>query len=297
MQQNLEKLTYGQMRDLLESNDNTRIKGYISKELAILRGSPFELLSHMSGAPLRLDEMRLLIAGRGEAHPIINLTQFDVCAGDLVFVSGGSIAQTKGASPDVSAIGMSCTDELLSLAFDGRLPTILKRPQLSFVIHPSPPEHQFIESLHTLLWQAVHDKDMSPQVVLGLVSVIITYVDHLYSLNQKAQSANISHEQEVFNRFIALVNQYGAQEHQLPFYAGKVFLSQRYLGALIKKVSGKTAKEWIDNKIIMEAKIMLKHSDLPVNQIARRLNFLNYSFFSRYFRRLTAMSPQEFRDS
>lgn len=293
----LQQLTYAQMRDLIESNDSKQIKGYISEGLAMLQGSPFELLSHIPNTPFRFDEMRLLIPGQGEVHPIINLRQFDVHAGDLVFVSGGSIAQPRDASPDVQAKGMSCTNELLALAFDGRLPTILKLPQLSFVLHLTDAQRQFIEALHTLLWQAVHDKEMSPQVVLRLVGAIMTYVDHLYSLSEAKHIANRSHEEEIFDRFIALVNKYGAREHQLPFYADKIFLSQRYLGAIVSKVSGKTAKEWIDNAIIMEAKVMLKHTDMPVNRIADELSFDNYSFFSRYFRRLTGMSPQEYRES
>lgn len=293
----LHQLTYAQMRDLIESNDSKQIKGYISEGLAMLKGSPFELLSHIPNAPFRFDEMRLLIPGQGEVHPIINLRQFDVHAGDLVFVSGGSIAQPRDVGSDVQTKGMSCTNELLALAFDGRLPPILKRPQLSFVLHLTDSQRQFIETLHSLLWQAVHDKEMSPQVVLRLVSVIMTYVDHLYSLSEAKHIANRSHEEEIFDRFIALVNQYGAREHQLPFYADKICLSQRYLGAIINKVSGKTAKEWIDNAIIIEAKVMLKHSDMPVNRIADELNFYNYSFFSRYFRRLTGMSPQEYRES
>lgn len=293
----LQHLTYAQMRDLIESNDSSQVKGYISESLAMLKGSPFEMLSHMSSGPLRFDEMRLLIAGRGEAHPIVNLRQYDVHSGDLIFVSGGSIAQMSAASPDVQAKGMSCTNELLALAFDSRLPTILKRPQLSFVLHLTDQQRQFMETLHTLLWQAVHDKDMSPQVALRLVSAMVTYVDHLYSLSEKQHTAMRSHEEEIFDRFMALVNQYGSREHKLEFYADKVFLSPRYLGTIVKRNSGYTVKEWIDKATIMEAKVMLKHTDLPVNRIADELNFDNYSFFSRYFRRLAGMSPQQYRES
>lgn len=285
------------MRDLIESNDNSQINGYISESLAILMGSPFEMLAHMSSGPLRFDEMRLLLAGQGEAHPVINLRQFDVHAGDLIFVSGGSIAQMTDASPDVLARGMSCTNELLALAFDSRLPSILKRPQLSFVLHLTDHQRQFVETLHTLLWQTVHDKDMSPQVVLKLVSTVLTYVDHLYSLSEKQHTAMHNHEEDIFDRFIALLNQYGHREHKLEFYADKIYLSPRYLGSIVKKISGYTVKEWIDKAIIMEAKVMLKHTDLPVNKVADELNFDNYSFFSRYFRRLTGLSPQQYREA
>ncbi len=293
----LQQLTYGQIRDLIENDDSTQVNGYISDNLAIIKGSPFELLTHMSSGPFRFDEMRLLIAGQGEARPIINLRQCEVHAGDLIFVSGGSMAQITGASPDVTAKGMSCTNELLALAFDSRMPTILKRPQLSFVIHLSDDERHFIETLHSLLWHAVHDTDMSAQLVLRLVSAIMTYVDHVYSVHEQHHIAARTHEEEIFDRFIALVNQYGPREHKLEFYADKIFLSQRYLGAIVKKISGQTPKEWIDKAVIMEAKVMLKHTDMPVNQIADSLHYDNFSFFCRYFRRLTSMSPQQYRES
>ncbi len=293
----LQQLSYGQIRDLIETDDATQVSGYISDNLALIKGSPFELLAHMTSGPFRFDEMRLLVAGQGEAHPVINLRQRSVHAGDLIFVSGGSVAQITDASPDVKAMGMSCTNELLALAFDNHLPTILKRPQLSFVLHLTEAERLTIETLHSLLWQAVHDKEMSPQLVLRLVSTMLTYVDHLYTHREQHHIAARTHEEEIFDRFITLVNQYGPREHRLKFYADKTFLSPRYLGTIVKKISGQTVKEWIDKAVILEAKVMLKHTDKPVSHIADALNFDSFSFFCRYFRRLTGMSPQQYRQS
>lgn len=293
----LRQLTYGQMRELIALDDDTQVSGYISDNLAIMKGSPFELLTHLTSGPFRFDEMRLLIAGQGRARPVINLLPLEVHAGDLVFVSGGSVAQISDASPDVKAKGMSCTNELLALAFDNRLPTILKLPRLSFVVHLSQDERFFIETLHSLLWQAVHDKEMSAPFVLRLVSTLLTYVDHLYLLSEQRHIATSTHEEQIFDRFMALVNQYGAREHRLNFYADKICLSQRYLGTIVKKMSGRTAKEWIDKAVILEAKVMLKHSDMPVSHVADELNFDNFSFFCRYFRRLTGLSPQQYRET
>lgn len=285
------------MRDLLESNDSAQFSGYISENLALLKGSPFGWLTQLTRAPFRIGEMRLLVAGRGGARLMTNLEQYEIRAGDMMFVSGGSIAQIESAAADVEAFGLSCTDELLALAFDNRLPTILKRPQLSFVVHLSEAEHRFIETLHTLLGQAVRKEAMSPQVVLHLVAAILSCADHLYAAIAQRQAAARSHEEDIFDRFISLVNTYGSREHKLEFYADKTFLSPRYLGAVVKKVSGRTAKDWIDEAVIMKAKVMLKHSDMPVGHIASALAFENYSFFSRYFRRLTGLSPMAYRQS
>ena len=73
-------------------------------------------------------------------------------------------------------------------------------------------------------------------------------------------------------------------------------MSQRYLGTLISNASDTTAKAWIDKSVIAEAKVMLKHSDMQVAQISEALNFPNPSFFCKFFKRLTSMTPQEYKN-
>lgn len=72
-------------------------------------------------------------------------------------------------------------------------------------------------------------------------------------------------------------------------------MCERYLGTLVRKASGVTAKEWIDRAVVTAAKVMLCHTRMPVGEIAYRLHFANDSFFCKYFRRLTGVTPTEFR--
>ena len=65
--------------------------------------------------------------------------------------------------------------------------------------------------------------------------------------------------------------------------------------SVIREVSGQTVMQWIHRHIIQQAKLQLKYSDLPVWQIAESLNFPNPSFFSKFFKRETGMTPNEFR--
>ena len=74
-------------------------------------------------------------------------------------------------------------------------------------------------------------------------------------------------------------------------------LSQRYLGTVVRQTSGTTAKEWIDRALITQAKVLLHHSDKSVIQISEELNFPNPAFFSKYFKRLTGMTPKQFSES
>ena len=120
------------------------------------------------------------------------------------------------------------------------------------------------------------------------------YYHHLYSLDAERKVIH-SHATDIFNRFIQLVNGHVRQEHKLSYYADRMCITQRYLGSVVHEVSGATAKEWIDRALVTEAKVVLKHSDKSVAQIAEELNFPSPSFFSKYFRRLTGLTPAEYR--
>ena len=79
------------------------------------------------------------------------------------------------------------------------------------------------------------------------------------------------------------------------FYADRLCLSPRYLSSVIRDVSGRTVVEWVNQAVILEAKVLLKHSDLLTYQIADELHFPNPSFFSKFFKRMTGMTPQEYQ--
>ena len=108
---------------------------------------------------------------------------------------------------------------------------------------------------------------------------------------------SLSREQTIFDRFIYLINQHAVQEHHMAYYASRMCLTERYLGTVVRQASGITAKEWIDRAIIARIKIELHHTDKAIVQIAEEFNFPNPAFFSKYFRRLTGLTPLEFRKS
>lgn len=101
---------------------------------------------------------------------------------------------------------------------------------------------------------------------------------------------------ELFTRFVQLIIKNYRRNRKLDFYADKLFISPKYLSDVIKKISGRTAHDWIDRYILLEAKILLRSSHKTIQQIADELNFPNNSFFSKYFKKHCGMTPKEYRD-
>lgn len=105
-----------------------------------------------------------------------------------------------------------------------------------------------------------------------------------------------SFQNSIVERFVELVRNNYRQQRRVGFYADKLCITPKYLSKVIKQSSGQSAVEWIDSYVMLEAKALLKSSYKTIQQIAMELNFPNQSFFGKYFKRLTGISPKEYRE-
>lgn len=99
------------------------------------------------------------------------------------------------------------------------------------------------------------------------------------------------------DKFIALVQQNFKKERFLDFYAEKLEITPKHLSRTMKNLTGFTAVEWIERYVVLEAKVMLKSTNLSIQQISDELNFPSQSFFGKYFKKNVGVSPKEFRNS
>lgn len=101
----------------------------------------------------------------------------------------------------------------------------------------------------------------------------------------------------IFDRFMRLVMEFHTEHRNVGFYAEKLCLTPKYLSKIIKSASGRSAPEWIDSYVILEAKNLLKYSGTPIKEIVYQLNFPNQSVFYKFFKAHTGMTPTEYRNS
>ncbi|MBQ5395209.1 MAG: AraC family transcriptional regulator, partial [Alistipes sp.] len=99
----------------------------------------------------------------------------------------------------------------------------------------------------------------------------------------------------IFDDFMELLEQHCRQERNVSFYAEQLNITPKYFSSAIKEVSGKTAARWIDEAVILEAKTMLRYSEMSIQEIANALNFSTQSFFGKYFKQHTGVSPSRYK--
>ena len=117
------------------------------------------------------------------------------------------------------------------------------------------------------------------------------YYRYFYSLfsNLKTNSNHIS------DRFFQLLEENFIKEQDVEFYADCFSFSKGYFETTIKNATGRSFKSWLDGKLISEAKRLLTESENSIDYIAEFLGFNSQSNFSRFFKRMTNLSPIEFR--
>jgi AraC-like DNA-binding protein len=116
-----------------------------------------------------------------------------------------------------------------------------------------------------------------------------------YFFHQRPEAVAHSRGEQLVDSFLKLVQMHCSQERQLDFYAQELCISSKYLAATVKTVTSKTAGDWIEDYVMLEAKAMLTNTDMTISQISDHLHFPDTSTFGKYFRRHTGLSPKEFK--
>ncbi len=98
-----------------------------------------------------------------------------------------------------------------------------------------------------------------------------------------------------FQQFLDLLHNGDLKRQTVEEYASKLCITPKYLSALCKKQSGKTANEWIREQVLEDIRYYLKETDLSVKQIADRLSFPNPSFFGKYVKEHFGVTPLQLR--
>ena len=108
-------------------------------------------------------------------------------------------------------------------------------------------------------------------------------------------NTNASRPQQIANSFMSLVKKHFRKEHSLDFYASVLCVTPKYLTTTVKSETGVNAKKWISRYLILEAKALLKSTNLTIQQISEELGFVSQDIFGKYFKHHTGISAKEYR--
>lgn len=168
-------------------------------------------------------------------------------------------------------------------------------------LHLSEEEKEVIlDCLDKIQMELEHSIDKhSKRLISKNIELLLDYCMRFYE-RQFTTRSNVN--KDILVRFEEMVDEYfqgeQLQQEGLPtvkYFADKICLSPNYFGDLIKKETGKTAQEIIQNKIVNQAKEWIVSTDKTVSQIAYELGFQYSQHFNRLFKKNTGLTPNEYR--
>ena len=255
--------------------------------------------------PSRLNALIIGVGTEGETSLTSNLQEFRLKKDSLFIFSPKHILQVQSNNRSnrfKAHLIVIAPDFLKRINIDTKrmMPLFLQFGSLP-CMELTHAESQSLRSFISMVEQELKgsETDFSSEIIGGLIAATIYKVGdiltHYLTEHPEVDSPIHNRAEEYFRQFTELLGEHYKHERSVGFYARQLCITPKYLTTLIKRISGKSVSEWIDNYVILEAKTLLKYSNMSVQEIAYYLNFPNQSFFGSYFKRNAGMSPSQYK--
>ena len=252
--------------------------------------------------PSRLNALIIGVGIEGETSLTSNLQEFRLKKDSLFIFSPKHILQVQSNNRFKAHLIVIAPDFLKRINIDTKrmMPLFLQFGSLP-CMELTHAESQSLRSFISMVEQELKgsETDFSSEIIGGLIAATIYKVGdiltHYLTEHPEVDSPIHNRAEEYFRQFTELLGEHYKHERSVGFYARQLCITPKYLTTLIKRISGKSVSEWIDNYVILEAKTLLKYSNMSVQEIAYYLKFPNQSFFGSYFKRNAGMSPSQYK--
>lgn len=256
--------------------------------------SDMRLFSH----PVRLKATTVLVCLNGEIDCSVNLGRFKVKGNQLLINFASDIIQIHNAR-DISGYAIMVSEEYMQqLQLDFKL-----RAQKYIGLRNNGPisvpfeELSYLKPYSTLIRKNIEDDN--PEAIKGLAMALAHTILHLagryHTTDIAPAQGSSTRAQQIFDKFMTLLQVYHTKERSLQFYADKMYLTPKYFAGVIKSYSGRSVLDWINEYVILEARMMLRYTPMSVQEIAYALNFPSQSAFGKYFKKQTGVGPKKYR--
>lgn len=261
-----------------------------------IEGSYEDILG-LESMPHLVDAAGLCICLQGEAEIIINAQSYRLRRGDMCVVVPNSILQVKSKSDDFEGYTAAVSPHFFNSVSIPSATAIYLYVKDNPCISLEPGEQAGLLALCDGLREHDQRTDHPFRYEISQLAVMTVFYEiaAIFKKRQPLEKQPYSRRNRLFLEFQHLVAIHHDSHRTIDFYADKLCITPRYLSAIVREVSGMTASECIERVVILNARLLLTTTDMTIQQISDSLNFPNHSFFSKYFKRITGMTPKECR--
>lgn len=228
---------------------------------------------------------------KGTVHLDIDFQQYTIKSASLIYIHPDQVHRTT-ALEKVTVVSLAMTNENLSPEYLNLLEDLVPAKPIALT-----PETFALLTETTSLCLKLAERKNSRLYYSFLKDACNTLVGLMLStyLEQTKSPGNFSRVELITKAFRDLLEDNYVRIKRPTDYAQKLALSTAYLNECVKNTTGFSVSHHIQQRIILEAKRLLYHSDLSVKEIATELGYDDYPYFSRLFTKATGMTALSFR--
>lgn len=257
-----------------------------------------DLLNLYAHYPVRLKCEIIALCMGGSVDITINLNKLTVRENDIIVLLPGSVFQFEKIEGNLKIYFFGFSFKYISQKSNSKIflevmCNSFANPKLSMCTSAA----QILEKQFRLYADAyafITENKIQNDIADNLFNDIHTTLQLLHRSNQ-SKSVSVSKSEQLCMSYTQLVMKNYQTHRNVAWYAEKLNISHAHLCAVVKQATGRTCADVIASMVIMDAKSQIKSTDIPIQEISDSLNFANMSFFGKYFKRHTGMSPMEYR--
>lgn len=256
-------------------------------------------LKRLYNYPQRINGCLFILCLRGECEISAHLAEHKIQKDTIVTILPDTFIHVHRQSSDCQLYIIGFGKELLNGAnlFSSTmnyLSSLIESP----VVPLQPEVTDLFKDYFKLLIKMGRLKNVNPNQELTS-TILLTILHGIGSIHQNINisTRTFSRGEEILKRLVQHIIKHYQKERSVSFYADLLHISPQHLSTTVNKVAGKTVTEIIAKLVITDAEAKLKSTDLSIQEIAYSLNFPDISFFGKYFKRYTGMSPKQYRES
>lgn len=258
-----------------------------------------QVLKSILNKPYRSNYYGIGLCVSGSATLIGNLDSYQVEAYTLISMSPQVIKQWKNVTEDFDTLTIFFTKAFFTKIF----PKQNYLEQFNFFDQNTKHVNQFsmdetAEIFEIFQKTKIHINQNHPyqhEILASYINILLFEYQTLFEKIHFRNSYQQTRNQQIVKAFKDLANMYFQQERSVQFYADKLFITAKHLTEILKQETGKTASDWLNELLLLEATILLTNSHLHITQIAEELHFPDASTFGKFFKKLSGTSPTEYR--
>lgn len=260
-----------------------------------------ELLQMYTYYPVKLKCDVIVLCLEGEVDAEINLSSIHATKNQLIRISGGSIMQLTKITGDVKVFYLAFSEDFTSSIRDTEhsffKPMFMGNSYTAVTLNAKE-----LLAVQSFFQTCIHladalDKKGREAYADQVYGTFAFFIERLSNKNAVVAERALSRDAKISRDFNLLVMKNYTTCRNVDWYAAQLGFSHTHLSSVVRKVTGKTCTDLIANMVINDSKSRLKLTNQTIQQISDDLNFADMSFFCKYFKRYTGMTPLQWRNA